>query len=152
MRFQVLAVALAVSFVTSAVALAATRAGVRARPDLVVSSVSNPPTVAFLGEGFSVRDRTRNLGKAAARASVTRYYLGQNGKRTAVGKRNVAGLKPNRASAGSATPKVPATLATGTYSFVACADGAGAVSESSESDNCRRATTKVIVKKPPPRV
>jgi subtilase family serine protease len=151
MRLTIVA-ALVVFLATSAIAPAATRVGVGGRPDLVVSSVSNPPDVVFLGAGFSIRDRTRNIGKATAGTTVTRYYLSQNGNRTAVGKRTVAALKPNRSSAGSTTPRVPDTLPTGTYSFVACADGARAVKEANESNNCRTAATKVIVKNPPPRV
>ena len=123
-----------------------------ARPDLVVNSLTNPPAVAFLGSGFSAGDRTRNVGSATARATVTRYYLSENGRRTAVGKRSVALLKPNTSSAGSVTAKVPDTLETGVYSLVACADGAGGVTEASERNNCRTAATKITIKKPPPRV
>ena len=126
MRFQVVAGALIVSLAASAVAFSAPRAGIRARPDLVVNSLTNPPAVAFLCSGFSAGDRTRNVGSATARATVTRYYLSENGRRTAVGKRSVALLKPNTSSAGSVTAKVPDTLETGVYSLVACADGAGA--------------------------
>jgi len=42
------------------------------------------------------------------------------------------------------------SLAFGTYSLVACADGGRTVSESNERNNCRTAATTVIVKKPPP--
>jgi len=152
MRFQVVAGALIVFLAASAVAFSAPRAGIRARPDLVVNSLTNPPAVAFLGSGFSAGDRTRNVGSATARATVTRYYLSENGRRTAVGKRSVALLKPNTSSAGSVTAKVPDTLETGVYSLVACADGAGGVTEASERNNCRTAATKITIKKPPPRV
>jgi hypothetical protein len=42
------------------------------------------------------------------------------------------------------------SLELGTYSLVACADGARGVRESSERDNCRTATTKLVIKEPPP--
>jgi hypothetical protein len=58
MRVQVFAAALAIVFTGTAIAFAAT--GVRAKPDLVVSSISNPPTVIFQGHSFPVLDRTRN--------------------------------------------------------------------------------------------
>jgi subtilase family serine protease len=149
---QVLAGALVISLAASAVAFSAPRAAVSARPDLVVSSLANPPAVGFLGSGFSATDRTRNIGSASARATVTRYYLSENGRRTALGRRSVALLKPNRSSAGSVTVKVPDTLETGAYSLIACADGAGVVKETNERNNCRTAATKVTIKKPPPHV
>jgi hypothetical protein len=152
MRFHVAAVALVVSLAASATAFSAPRSAVSVRPDLVVSSLPNPPAVVFQGNGFSARDRTRNIGRAAARATVTRYYLSENGQRTAVGRRSVAPLRPSKSSAGLVTVKVPDTVETGVYSFVACADGPGAVKEASERNNCLTAATKIIVKKQPPRV
>jgi subtilase family serine protease len=153
MRFQALAGALVVSLVTSGLALAGTRAGDGARPDLTVSSVSTQEgAVVFLGSSFQVRDRTRNIGSASARATVTQYYLSANGHRTAVGRRSLARLRSHRSSTGSATARAPVTLGLGTYSLVACADGAKAVRETNERNNCRTAATKVIVKKPPPPV
>ena len=151
MRFQVIAGALVVSLFASGLAPASTRTGNTARPDLVVSSLSNPPAVAFQGRGFAVTDRTRNIGGVTARATVARYYLSASGKRTAAGRRSVVPLRPQRSSRGSATVTAPATLQ-GTYSLVACADAGGAVRESSERNNCRTAATTVIVRKPPPPV
>jgi hypothetical protein len=48
--------------------------------------------------------------------------------------------------------KVPLTLDTGAYSLVACADAPGVVIETSEKNNCRTAATRIVIKKPPPRV
>jgi hypothetical protein len=153
MRFQVLAGAFVVSLVASGLALAGIRAGDGGRPDLIVSSVSTPNGfVVFQGSGFQVRDRTRNIGSASARATVTRYYLSANGHRTVAGQRSMARLRPHRSSTGSATATAPATLQLGTYSLVACADGARAAREANERNNCRTAAAKVIVKKPPPPV
>jgi subtilase family serine protease len=152
MRFHVVAGALGVSLIASGLALASTSAGKIARPDLVVSSLSNPPSVVFRGRGFTVTDRTRNIGRATARATVTKYFLSANGQRTAAGRRSVVRLRPQRSSRGTTTVTVPTTLEFGTYSLVACADGAAAVRESNERNNCRTAATTVIVKKPPPPV
>ena len=152
MRFQVLAVGLIVSLGASSAAFSAPGGGVRARPDLVVNSLANPPGVVSAGDGFSARDRPRNIGKATVRATVTRYYLSKDAHRTQVARRSVGLLKPGRSSAGSVTAKVPETLDTGAYSLVACADAPGAVMETSEKDNCRTAATRIVIKKPPPRV
>jgi CARDB protein len=153
MRFQALAGALVVSLIASGLALAGTRADESARPDLIVSSVSTPDGfLVFQGSGFQVRDRTRNIGNASARATVTQYYLSAKGHRTAVGRRSLARLRSHRSSTGSATATAPVTLELGTYSLVACADGARASREANERNNCRTAATKVVVKKPPPPV
>jgi subtilase family serine protease len=152
MRLPIITGALVVSLIASGLAFASTRTGEAARPDLVVSSISNPPTVVFLGHGFSVTDRTRNIGRATARPTVTQYYLRSNGSRTAVGRRVVVRLRPQRSSRGTGNAMVLDSTPTGTYSLVACADGKGVVRESNERNNCRTAATTVLVKKPPPPV
>lgn len=151
MRFQVLGAAFLVSLVASGHAVAATSVA-PAKPDLIVGSLSTPDLVVSPGDGFTVRDRTQNVGSASARATVTQYYLSANGRRTAVGRRSIARLRPHRSSTGRADAQVLVTLETGTYALVACADGARAASEANERNNCRTAVTKVRVKKPPPRV
>ena len=150
MRVQLFAAALAIVFTGSAIAFAAT--GVRAKPDLVVSSISNPPSVVFQGHLFQVRDHTRNRGRATAGRSVTQYYLRSDtgGAREPAGRRSIPRLRPGKSSAGTGTVTAVSSLALGTYSLVACADGARAVRESSERDNCRTAATKVVIKEPPP--
>jgi subtilase family serine protease len=152
MRSQIAAAALVGSLVASAAAWAATGSVGRARPDLVVSSISNLPSAVFPGRGFRVTERTRNIGGARAPATVTQYYFSSDGQRTAVGRRSVPRLGPNRSTQTSATAKVPGILEPGIYSFVACADGKASVRESNERNNCRTAAKKIVVKKPPPPV
>jgi len=108
--------------------------------------------VVLQGSSFPVKDTTRNVGGATAVPGATQYYLSTGGHRTAIGRRLVPRLKPQRSSTHSATAKVPVTLEGGTYSLLACADGTHIVRESNERNNCRAAARKVIVKKPPPRV
>jgi subtilase family serine protease len=152
MRLPIVTGALAVSLIASGLAFGSTRTDQGARPDLVVSSISNPPAVAFQGHAFAITDRTRNIGGATARATVTQYYLSSNGNRTAVGRRFVVRLRPERSSRGLSHAMILDSVAAGIYSLVACADGKGAVRESNERNNCRTAATKLIVKKPPPPV
>jgi len=152
MRLQLVSVALAVFLLASGLAFASTRTTEAARPDLVVSSISNPPGVAFPGRVFSVTDRTRNIGGAAAGKTVTRYYLSASGKRTAIGRRAVIPLSPRRSSHGSANARVPATIEFGVYSLIACADASSAVREANERNNCRKAATTIVIKKQPPPV
>ena len=83
-----------------------------------------------------------NKGSATAGASATRYYLSVD---TALGpddipmtgSRPVATLAPGAISAGSATLAVPAGAPHDLYFVLACADGAGAVGEGSEGNNCK---------------
>jgi subtilase family serine protease len=150
MRVQALIAALAIALTGSAIAFAATGSQLRARPDLVVSSLSNPPSVVLEGGTFQVRDRTRNRGSAAAGRTVTEYYLSGNGRRVPAGRHSVPRLRPGRSSARTGTVRVLSSLEIGTYSLVACADGAGAVRESNERNNCRTAATTLVVKHPPP--
>jgi len=152
MRLRLFTVAFAVFLLASGLAFASTRTSEAARPDLVVSSISNPPGVAFPGRVFSVTDRTRNIGGAAAGKTVTRYYLSASGKRTAIGLRSVSRLSPKRSSHGSANARVPETVAFGVYSLVACADASSAVREANERNNCRKAATTIVIKKQPPPV
>src|SRR5262249_48214056 len=154
-RVHVFAGAFAIVFTGSAIAFAATGARVQARPDLVVSSISNPPAVVFQGNSFEVHDGTRNGGHATAGRTVTQYYLGNpvhraDGRRPPAGRRSVPRLTPGRASSGTGTVRTLPSLVFGTYSLVACADGGRTVRESNERNNCRAAATTVIVKKPPP--
>ena len=149
MRAQVFAAALAIVFTGSAIAFAAT--GVRAKPDLVVSSITNPPSVVLQGHAFQVRDQTRNRGRATAGRTVTQYYLisDSTGAREPVGRRSVPRLGPGHSSSGTGRVLALSSLEIGTYSLQACGDGTRAVRESSERNNCRTAATKVVVKKAP---
>ena len=152
MRLQLFTGALAVSLIASGIAFASTRTPASARPDLVVSSISDPPAVSFAGRTFSVNDRTRNIGGATARATWTQYYLRNSENRFAAGHRTVVRLNVQRSSRGSANAVVLDSVPIGTYSFIACADGIGAVRESNERNNCRTAATKITIRKPPPPV
>jgi subtilase family serine protease len=44
-------------------------------PNLVVSSVGNPPSIASLGGKFNFTNGVRNTGNVVAAASSTKYYL-----------------------------------------------------------------------------
>ena len=150
MRVQVFAAALATVLTGSAIAFAATGTLVQARPDLVVGSISNPPSVVFQGHTFQVHDQTRNRGRATGGRTVTQYYLSGNGVRELVGRRSVPRLRAGRSSSGAGIVLARSALGTGTYSLVACADAGRAVRESNERNNCRTAATKVVIKQPPP--
>lgn len=119
-------------------------------PDLIESSLSNPPSAAALGATFSVTDTARNQGAADAGASTTRYYLSldtrkSNTDKLLTGTRAVPGLTVGAESAGTVDVTVPLDTISGTYFLLACADDLRAVRESSERNNCRASTTTVAV-------
>jgi hypothetical protein len=118
--------------------------------DLVVTAVSNPPASAALGTSFSVTDTVRNQGDAAAGPSTTRYYLSTDTARDAsdarfTGERLVPGLAPGAVDTGTITITMPLSPVSGTYRLLACADDRNRVVEAGGKNNCRAATTTVVV-------
>ena len=119
-------------------------------PDLVTSTVGNPPASAVLGTSFSATDAVRNAGAVNAGASTTRYFLSVDAEKDAgdvqlSGYRSVPVLTAGAVSSGSATVTVPTTTAPGTYRLIACADAGLAVKESNEANNCAASATAVLV-------
>lgn len=119
-------------------------------PDLVETSVSNPPATVLQGGGFSVTDTVENQGSAGAAASTTRYYLSTDttkggGDTLLTGTRAVPALAGGATSSDSATVTVPGGASTGTYFLLACADDTGVVPESHEGNNCRASASTVQV-------
>jgi hypothetical protein len=119
-------------------------------PDLVVSTLTNPPASVAQGGSFSVTDTTLNQETGPAGASTTRYRLSTDSNITSsdsllTGTRSVPSLAAGASSTGTITVTVPTTVATGTYYLGACADDLAAVAESNEANNCRASTTTVQV-------
>ncbi len=82
---------------------------------------------------------------------MTRYYLSADPVKSVTdraldGRRQVPALAAGAASKGSRSVMVPSGLPRGTYFLLACADQAAGVAEASETNNCRPATTSVIVR------
>ncbi len=119
-------------------------------PDLVETSVSDPPATATVGSSFPVTDTVQNIGTGAAGASVTQYAISQSNThgvnaRLLTGSRAVPALAAGGTSTGTVTVTIPSGTAPGTYYLVACADLANAVPESNEANNCRASAGQVTV-------
>ena len=118
-------------------------------PDLVEASVVVAQRTVEAGGMLRVADATRNRGDAKARPSTTGYSLSRERARGPVdarlGGRPVGSLAPHATSRGSATVRVPASTATGSYRVLACADTRDRVRESAERNNCRASTRLVTV-------
>ena len=122
-------------------------------PDLIESSVGNPPASVKRGRAFALADTVLNQGTAPAGASKTRYYLSVDGNKNAGdkrlnGERAVPALAPAATSVGTATSlTVPPDTAVGAYFVVACADDKADVSESNEQNNCTASLSTVQITK-----
>jgi CARDB len=119
-------------------------------PDLVVSSLSNPPAGAVVGASFSVFDTTANTGIGSAGASITRYRLSLDAVITGTdplltGSRSIPALAAGGSSMGNVSVTIPIGVTPNTYFLGACADHTQVVSESNETNNCRASTTTVTV-------
>ena len=124
------------------------------KPDLVVSSLSNPPAQKARGSAFTVNETTKNIGGARAGRTTTRYFLSKDRTKSksdrVVSSRSVPRLRPNRKSSVAKSLTISATLPLGNYFVIACADAKKAVRESREGNNCRASTTSMTVVAPAP--
>ena len=122
-------------------------------PDLVISAVSNSAkTITSSSRSFPITDTTKNQGTGSAAASTTKYYLSTTTSKTSSsvllsGTRSVAALAAGETSTGSVTVIVPSGITRTTYYALACADDNAAVSESSESNNCKASSSIITVNK-----
>jgi subtilase family serine protease len=127
-------------------------------PDLIETSVDNPPATALPGSSFSVTDTAKNQGNEEAGASSTRYYLSGNNTKDSMdilltGKRSVpappaVALPAGESSTGTVEVTIPSSTAAGTYYLLACADDLKAVAESNETNNCINSSTTVQIQRP----
>lgn len=111
-------------------------------PDLVVPLFVPPVLMSGGGKTFFATDWTQNTGSFPAAASTTQYFLSAThpvdpAKAQVVGERAVPALRPGERSEVEQLQFVlPSKLPAGIYYLAACADVAGAVLESDESNNC----------------
>ena len=114
--------------------------------DLVVSAFT-VPTKGGAGQPLIVSETTSNPGAAPVTATVTRFYLSVNasldGADTMIGSRDVPVLGGGASSALSTTLTIPSTVAAGTYSLIAKADGDAGVLETNESNNALARTVTI---------
>jgi len=120
------------------------------KPDLVVTSITNPPANASAGSAFSVTDTTKNQGTGQANSSTTRYYLSLDTSKDAAdrlltGSRGTGILAAGASSTGSLNVSIPAGTPSGLYYLLACADDTASINESSESNNCLASSSTIQI-------
>jgi subtilase family serine protease len=123
-----------------------------ARPDLVPTSVSNPPAARAPGATFSVTTSVRNQSQVTAGSSTLRFYLSLDATRNSgdvllSGSRAVVALSAGATSTTSTTVTVPSTAQLGSYHVLACADDTLKVAESDEN-NCLSSAAKTLIARP----
>jgi hypothetical protein len=119
-------------------------------PDLVVSSLSNPPASAARGTSFTTTSSTKNQGTQATTVTTqTRFFLSTDttwqSTDTRVGSRNIGALAAGGTNTGNTTLAVPSGQTVGLYYVIACADNTSLVNEDNETNNCRVTGTRVSV-------
>ena len=128
------------------------------KPDLEVTSLSNPPTKRYRGTKFNITDVVTNHRAATnyladTGNSIVRYYLSKDefkdsGDKLLKGTRAVPVLIDGETSGGLSPIKVKIPLNTrrGSYYVIACADDTAAINEGNENNNCLRSETKIKIK------
>ncbi len=133
------------------------------QPDLLETSVSEPPQKTVVGTTFTVQDTVKNNSNSvSAGQSKTQYYLSavqqqtNDGAVLLFGSRNVPGLNPQVSSSGTTTVGIVAGTSAGYYYLLACADDLNVVTETidpsagavGENNNCRSSSMQVQVSGP----
>ncbi len=121
-----------------------------ARPDLVVSVVSSPPSTIARGSKIKITEMVTNLAAVAAKSTKTRYYLSRDGVKGGGdqllgGSRGVRELAPGASNSGTAKLSVPKTTPLDTYFVLACADDQNVEVESDEGNNCKASAATVTI-------
>ena len=109
-------------------------------PDLGIYTMTAATSVVA-GTSLTVTDTTRNYGADLAPPSTNRYYLSLNtsfdGSDILLsGQRDVPAIAYNTNNTGSAVVQIPAGMS-GAYYLLVVADGNGAITEASETNNVK---------------
>ena len=125
---------------------------VQQAPDLIISSISNPPSSGGQGQPITVKDTVKNIGPVDADPTVTKYNL-------------VSTVDGSKQDLKLPSPEVPTPLlksgqtfteqqivtirpetAPGSYRLEACADGKSkSAAEQSEDNNCTTSSGIITV-------
>ena len=117
---------------------------------MLASTVSAPSASRARGTTFAMTDTVRNAGAVASGPSATRYYLSLDAVKSAgdillTGNRAVPGLAAGGSHSGGVTVTVTTATPLNTYFVLACPDGASAVPETDETNNCTASSTAVTI-------
>ena len=124
-----------------------------ANPDLVVSTLSDPPATARAGDSFSLTSVVKNVVTSpgsVAGASTTKFYLVRGStKKNLKGVQAIPELAPGASDGAAVALSVFSDTIPDTYSVQACADADEIVSEVSNSNNCTTALEEITILESP---
>lgn len=115
---------------------------IKPQPDLVISSLSNPPTSSVQGAAFSVSNTVKNNGNEnAVSSSSNRYYLSSDATINTTdmllwGSTSNPPINAGASYSVSTNVSIPETLPPGLYILGACADDPNVIPEENENNNC----------------
>ena len=111
--------------------------------------MTKQPAAKFGSGKVSAGAFVKNRGNKKAAASVATFYLSTDTKQSsddkALGTAKVGKIKPKKFKQVSGIFAVPASVTTGTYHVVVCADTGRTVKERKESNNCKGSKGTVAV-------
>ena len=122
------------------------------KPDLVVTSLTKPPSAALPGQSFAITAAVKNQGLGPSALSATKFYVVSV---DGLIKKNLKGLQniPELAAGASANPTVTIKIYSDTlpasYRLQACADGGGDIAETDDNNNCL-VVPDILKVQPPP--
>jgi len=123
-------------------------------PDLVVTSVGNPPANLSVGQTYAISDVTSNVGQGDSPSFFNKYYLSTDGVTLQyyTGTASAGALAAGASEPVTTTGTIRTGTAPGSYFLISCADSGPGISgrtsqvpESNEKNNCTASATKVQV-------
>ena len=128
------------------------RARAADKPDLVVSTLSDPPATARAGDSFALTSTVTNQGLGTAAVSTTtKFYLvvGSTRVKNLKGVQVIGPLGPGESDGATVALSVYSDTDVGTFNIQGCGDGDGDVSESNESNNCTTTLATITILESP---
>jgi len=118
-------------------------------PNLVVSAAAEPPDFEVSGGRFTLSFTVANEGnRRVGRRTIARVFLSTGRERGSDdirlrGDRSIPRLRAGRQISTRTTLRIPATVRTGEYFLITCADVGNRVDETIDDDNCRFSGQKI---------
>jgi hypothetical protein len=119
-------------------------------PDLVVRSLSNPPSSLAPGVAFTTTFKVANGGVRNSPRSQARAYLSRDARQGKGDIRlapplSVVSLRPGKAVRRGGAVTIPVATTTGRWSLIVCSDNSRRIRETNERNNCRTASRRISV-------
>jgi hypothetical protein len=130
--------------------ISASRVSSAGVPDLILTSLRNPPVTKKRGQTFNIKDVVMNQGTADAEQFTIGYYLSEDNVKSEndiyiEGNRNISELGMGILLNKTLRVRIPSDTPSGWYYLIACADNMNEVLESDETNNCKASKKRIRV-------